>query len=145
MLDSVVSIFDNMKQMQGKLRKKTYEGLMNEFREKQGHYFDEMLEYVSTAQIKENAADEIADCFCSQVGDEFKGRFGRIAGRKQIDLNLFMIVYVFPAIKLTKHEDSELVCHAICKKWNKSFKTDISYSDYDAIYAGFNDKIFGFF
>lgn len=145
MLDGVINIFEDMNLMMGKLKKKSYENNMNKFRNDFGHYFDEMISYVSEATDKQQAAAEVAECFCNQAAEKFKNKRGKVPGRKQIDINLFMIFYVFPAIKLITHDDTTLICDTLCQKWNETFKSSISYSEYNKIYESFNEKLFGFF
>ena len=64
----------------------------------------------------------------------------------QLDLNFFMIYYVFPALLKTEHEDATLIADHICEEWGRRFKdSDIKYTDYDSLYSSFREKIFGIF
>ena len=60
MLDHVEIVFENMKPMMKKLKKKNYKINMEEFLETYGHYFQEMTEMTENAENKDAAADEIA-------------------------------------------------------------------------------------
>lgn len=145
MLDQVEIIFDGMQNMMKKLKKASYEKNMMAFREKNGHFFQEMVQYVEHKEEKEAAAEEIAVVFTDAVKERFSVK-GRIGSRTQADLNFFMIYYVFPAILLTESEEKDLVAESICKEWGTKFKdSKIGYADYDKIYNGFRDKIFGLF
>ena len=142
MLDRIETIFDNMGPMLKKVKKKKYEENMKEFREKYNHYFFEMTDYMK-AEKKEVMAREIAETFVRAVKERFEIR-GRIKGYQQIDLNFFMIYYVFPAILMTQHEDARLIADTLCETWGNSFKdSKIQYTDYDTLYQSFREKIFG--
>ena len=156
MLDHIEVIFDEMKPMMKKLKKKNYKENMDGFLNRYGHYFHEMTAMTAGAEDKEGKAEEIASVFVDSVEKKFaspkKGRVdgviqlkkGRVDGVIQLDLNFFMIYYVFPAILLTEHEDARLIADRIRDEWSGRFKdSDIQYSDYDTIYAAFREKIFG--
>lgn len=145
MLEGIEQIFDEMQKMMKKLKKKSYETNMNAFREKHGHYFTEMTDYVEKAQDKKKAAEEIAKTFVEKTGKHY-AKGGRINGRVQADLNFFMIYYTFPAILLTGSGDAVLVADSIRDVWAENFKeSNIKYADYDTIYGGFREKILGIF
>ena len=144
MLDHVEIIFENMKPMMKKLKKKNYKSNMEEFLERYGHYFREMTALTENAGDKEAAAGEIAHTFTDCVEKKFTSpRKGRIDGVVQLDLNFFMIYYVFPALLKTEHEDAKFIADHIRDEWSRRFKdSDIQYTDYDSIYAAFREKIF---
>lgn len=146
MLAGAGIIFDNLGQMLRHLKKKNYESNTEIFRQKNGHYFTEMTEYVEESASKEQAAQEIGECLVRTVKERFAGKKGKIDARTQADLNFFMIYYVFPAILDTGHEDAEVIADGICKVWGKSFKeSNIRYTDYETLYNSFREKIFGIF
>lgn len=145
MLERVESIFDNMVVMLKKLKKKNYEERMMNFRQEYGHYIQEMTEYVDSQEEKEAAVNTIAEVFTDKVKEHAEVK-GRINGRKQADMNFFMIYYVFPAILLTEHEAAERIADAICEKWGRTFKdSKIGYTSYEKLYESFRNKIFGIF
>ncbi len=145
MLDHVELVFENMKPMMKKLKKKNYKSNMEEFLDRYGHYFREMTLLTEDADDKEAAAEEIARTFADHVEQKFMSpKKGRIDGVVQLDLNFFMIYYIFPAILKTEHEDAKLIADHIRDEWSRRFKdSDIQYTDYDSIYAAFREKIFG--
>lgn len=145
MLDQVETIFDNMLVMMKKLKKDSYEKNMKTFRETYGHFFDEMVQYADASEDKEAAAREAAIVFTEAVNRKYAVK-GKIRPRTQADLNFFMIYYVFPAILLTASENSDLIAKSIRDEWKMKFKdSNINYTDYDRIYGGFREKIFGIF
>ena len=63
-----------------------------------------------------------------------------------LDLNFFMIYYVFPAILKRNHEYAKLLADTLCETWGSSFKNSkIGYTDYETLYKAFREKIFGIF
>ncbi len=145
MLQGIEGIFQDMQIMMKKLKKATYEKNMNAFLEENRHYFDEMALYVAAAKDKEKAAGEIAKDFADKVEQKNTVK-GRINGRLQADMNFFMIYYVFPAVLMADEVNGKLTADAICREWGVRFKdSKIGYADYDTIYGGFREKIFGIF
>jgi len=145
MLENVGSMFDGMLGMMKKLKKASYESHMKEFRERNGHFFREMIRYVEQSEDREAAAKEVADVFTDAVRETFSVR-GKIRGRTQVDLNFFLIYYVFPAILLEESEVNDLTAGSIRDAWEAKFKDSrIQYTDYDKIYGAFREKIFGIF
>ena len=147
MLNQIETIFDDMKPMMKKLKKKNYRENMDGFLNRHGHYFHEMTALTAEAEDKEKTAAEIAAVFVDGVERKFiSPKKGRIDGVVHLDLNFFMINYVFPAILLTEHADARLIADRIRDEWSRRFKdSDIQYTDYDSIYGAFREKIFGIF
>ena len=128
------------------LKKQSFEENTEYFKSEHGHYFDEMFDYVNAADDKNTAADEIAGILVKAVENKYSGKNGKLSGRDQVDLNFFMIYYVFPTILSYESEDNKVIADAICNKWGSSFKdSKIQYTDYDSLYGSFRHKIFGIF
>ena len=145
MLEHVESMFDGMTDMMKKLKKVSYEKNMKAFRERNAHFFLEMTSYVERAENHDVAASETAEAFVSGVRKAFSAN-GRMKSRMQADLNFFMIYYVFPALLLTGCEYEDLLAKSICGLWGSTFKdSKIGYTDYNRLYEGFREKIFGIF
>lgn len=145
MLDQVAIIFENMDEMLRKLKRDSYESNMKKFREAYGHFFTEMTESMEEADDKDEAAKEIADTFVEAVKERFAKK-GKIRGRKQADLNFFMIYYVFPALLMTESEYAGQIADVLCVEWGNSFSASkIGYTTYEEICKGFRTKILGIF
>lgn len=146
MLRGIETIFDDKEQMMKHLKKKSYEENTKLFVEKYGHYFQEMVEYVGASENKEAAGKEIGECLVQAVKKKFTGKKGKIDSRAQVDLNFFMIYYVFPSILSMDNEDTKAVADGICTVWGNSFvESKIQYTDYDTLYSSFREKILGIF
>ena len=101
---------------------------------------------MEAAEDKDAAVDELAQCLVNAVDKKFKNKKGKISARTQMDLNFFMIYYVFPTILKLESPDAKRIADGICKVWSRTFKeSDIQYTDYDTLYASFREKIFGIF
>ena len=145
MLDHIELIFTDLEQMLRKLKKLSYEENMKKFRATQGHFIDEITGFVKSAPDAREAADEVGKTFADGVFNAFNVG-GKMKGRKQADLNFFMIYYVFPAILLTEDTYADEICTGIKNAWNAKFRdTNIGYTDYDTLYNSFRNKIFGIF
>ena len=144
MLQQVEAVFENMAPMLKGLKKKTYETNMKAFQEKNNEFFFEMMDQLKFGD-KEVIARHLSNSFVAAVKQIFEKR-GKIKGNQQMDLNFFMIYYVFPAILMTQSEDAKLMADTLCETWGNSFKdSKIGYTEYDKLYESFKEKIFGIF
>lgn len=144
MLQQVETIFSDMDSMLKGLKKKTYEANMKAFREKNNEFFFQLMDQLKIGN-KEVIAQHLSNSFVAAVKQLFEKR-GKIKGRVQMDLNFFMIYYVFPAMLMTQSEDARLMADTLCETWGNSFKdAKIGYTDYDKLHESFKEKIFGIF
>ena len=128
-------------------KKASYTAEMKEFRERCGHFFEEMTEYMREKENKDEAAAEIADTFAYAVKERFvkkrgPGR-GKIPGKTKLDLSFFMVYYVLPALLLTGKSDAECIADQLRDTWNKEMDQRITYVDYETIRGAFQEKLFG--
>ena len=142
MLQQVEAVFEDMAPMLKGLKKKTYEANMKAFREKNNEFFFSMMDQLKIGN-KEAIAQHLSNSFIAAVKQIFEKR-GKIKGNQQMDLNFFMIYYVFPAILMTQSDDAKLMADTLCETWGNSFKdSKIGYTEYDKLYESFKEKIFG--
>lgn len=145
MLEQMEGMFSDVSQMLKRLKKDTYESNMKEFREKHGHYFQEMVRYVQSEPDQEKAAREVGELFAEKVWNAHQ-KHGKIGGRTRSDLDFFMIYYIFPAILLTDSPCGKITADELCAAWKRKFKgSNISYTTYEELYNGFRTKILGIF
>lgn len=144
MLQQVETIFADMAPMLKGLKKKSYEANMKVFREKNNEFFFQLMDQLKAGN-KEVIAQHLSNSFVAAVKQIFEKK-GKIKGNVQMDLNFFMIYYVFPSILMTQSDDAKLMADTLCETWGKSFKdAKIGYTDYDKLYESFKEKIFGIF
>lgn len=145
MPDHVEMMFEGMSVLIKRLKKASYEKNMKAFRERNEAVFREMTDYVDAAENKDAAAKQLAQSFTGRVREIFQVK-GKIKSCTQVDMNLFMVLYVFPALLLTEHPEAKRIADAIRDSWRDTFKDgNIDYQDYNAIYNSFNEKIMGMF
>ncbi len=148
MLEQAGTMFDNMEAMMYRLKKKAYKERMGEFREKNQEILAEMTGLVEQAEESERdvMAAQTAKAFADAVEARFAKR-GKISGRSQMDINLFMIYFVFPAILLTQSEYAGLLADAVRDEWRGRFRdsAQLNYTTYEEIYSTFQEKFLGLF
>lgn len=145
MLQGIEMIFADRARMMTSLKKSTYEIFSKEFEQKYGHFFSEMKEYVEQAENREAAADEIGECMMQSMIKAGTNKRGKLDAKIRSELSLFMVYYVFPAI-LNQGEVGTVIAEGVLVSCRAGLKNrGLRYVDYDTIYNGFNDKIFGLF
>lgn len=141
-------MFDNMEAMMYRIKKKVYAERMEQFQEKNRALLAQMLGFVEQAeeQRRGEAAAQVAKAFADAVEARFAKR-GKISGRSQMDINLFMIYYVFPAILLSGSECAVPLADAIRDEWRGRFRdsAQIGYTTYEEISSTFQEKFLGLF
>jgi hypothetical protein len=85
--------------------------------------------------------EQAAKDFCQNCSDAFK-KFGKVRGGDLMNMNYFMIYYIFPTI-LEKGEEGIRICDTLRDVWNQHFKCNIRYADYATLMEGFQTRIFG--
>lgn len=98
-----------------------------------------------------NASDENIDGVYHQIARAFiLSHENELSGIKkkndkfsaQMDKNMFMAIFVIPAIKEIGNQKADTLAEEICKEWGASFKdSNILASDYDSICEGFKRKL----
>ncbi len=115
------------------LKQTTYEIRTDEFAEKFGREIDGLMQ----------EGESGAEGFARKVRDKYEKR-GKIPGNTQMDLNLMMVYYVFPYL-LKKGEDGQKFADVLKDKWNGVMGSNVSYTTYEELYAGFKKRLFGMF
>lgn len=146
MLEQAGAMFDNMEAMMYRLKKKEYRERMEQFREKNRAVLTEMTDFAGQANNRDEAAAQVAKALADAVEARFAKR-GKISGRSQMDINLFMIYFVFPAILLTQSECAVPLADAIRDEWRGRFRdsAQLGYTTYEEISSTFQEKFLGIF
>ncbi len=136
---------------------KGYEIKVNEFKRatyhdafedyKRAHYaffmaVKKTLQYAGEEEVL-SVCQKIATAFVEAHQKELDGLTRRNAqANAQMNKNMFMAVFVLPAIKEIRNERADVLAEEICRMWGKSFKnSNILASDYDSIVSGFKKKL----
>lgn len=176
MLEQAGSMFDDMEGMLNRIKKKVYGERMDFFRKKNAQLLAEMTGFVEQAanqdqvedqnqlekqdqvenqvqvedqnqvEKRNEAAAQVAKAFADAVEARFAKR-GKISGRSQMDINLFMIYFVFPAILLTESDCAVSLADAIRDEWRGRFRdsAQLDYTTYEEISDTFKEKFLGLF
>lgn len=160
MLEQAGAMFDDMAGMLSRIKKKIYGERMTYFRQKNEQTLTEMICFVEQAEVpneaevqkedevhkEEEAAAQVAKALADAVEARFAKR-GKINGRTQMDINLMMIYYVFPAILLTESACAVPLADAIRDEWRGRFRDSeqIGYTTYEELSNTFQEKILGMF
>lgn len=146
MLEQAGAMFDDMEAMLYRIKKKVYKERMAIFCEKNADTLRKMTGFVEQAENKEEAAAQMATAFGDMVQDRF-GKRGKISGRSQMDINVFMIYYVFPSILLTNSECARILADAIRDEWRGRFRdsAQIGYTTFEELCGTFQEKFLGIF
>ena len=146
MLEQAGAMFDNMEAMMYRLKKKEYRERMEQFREKNRAVLTEMTDFAGQANNRDEVAAQVAKALADAVEARFAKR-GKISGRSQMDINLFMIYFVFPAILLTQSECAVPLADAIRDEWRGRFRNSaqLGYTTYEEISSTFQEKFLGIF
>ncbi len=174
MLEQAETMFDDMARMLDRIKRKVYKERMEYFRKKNAQLLTRMVCFVEEAEEQEEvenqdqtenqeeaenqsgvenqdqvktrhqAAAEVAKTLADAVETRFAKR-GKISGRNQMDINLFMIYYVFPAILLTKSECAGLLADAVRDEWRVRFRDSekLDYTTYESLCETFKEVPFG--
>ena len=85
----------------------------------------------------EKLADHMVDCAQEELDAiPKKGK----KSEQQINYNMILAVYVFPAILEQRNPSAEPLTDILVEKWNEAFKTSVGKSSYEKIEQGFHRK-----
>ncbi|MCR5416453.1 MAG: hypothetical protein K6E79_06635 [Pseudobutyrivibrio sp.] len=129
---NVEKLFEDVAYLSKVHTKKDYEMNMKMFKENRYEFLEPII------KASDVAAD--AKVLCDEVNTAFK-KFGKVRGSDMMNINYFMIYYVFPSL-LTEENGSE-ICDTVKSVWNAYFKCNIDYTDYETLLNGFQTRIFG--
>ena len=117
---NIDKIFESYEPFSRITTKKEYENRMSTFQAERYAYLRELTEATDMA-VASNA-------FCDRVHEKFK-KFGKVRTGELMDLNCFLIYYIFPSILKNEGERATEICDTLKDTWNKRFKCTINYTD----------------
>ena len=134
---NVEKLFEDARKLSKVSNKKAYQSNMEMFNSNRYAYLKDLVD------AGDDNLQTQAQSFCEEVTSAFK-KFGKVRGGDLMNLNYFMIFYVFPAIQQNEEKEKSIrICDILRDTWNQHFKSNISYADYDTLLEGFQTKIFG--
>ena len=134
---NVEKLFEDAGKLSKVNNKKAYEANIEMFKSNRYELLNDLVD-ADDSQLQSQAKQ-----LCEDVTAAFK-KFGKVRGGDLMNLNYFMIFYVFPAIQQNEEKEKSIrICDILRDTWNQHFKSNISYADYDTLLEGFQTKIFG--
>ena len=131
---NIDKIFESYEPFSRITTKKEYENRMSIFQAERYAYLRELTEATDMAVA--------SNTFCDVVHEKFK-KFGKVRTGELMDLNCFLIYYIFPSILKNEGERALTICDTLRDTWNSRFKCNINYTDYDSLMSGFKKKLLG--
>ena len=126
-------------------KRTTYTGLFGQHKEENYAF------YAAVKTVLNNAAESELDGIYRQIAGAFireqEQSLEQIQKKnekfsRQMDKNMFMVIFVIPAIKSLRDDKADRLADVICEEWRKAFKDgNISAADYDSINEGFKRKL----
>ncbi len=144
MFEQAAGMFDDMERMLDHIKRKVYRERMELFQKKNAQLLSEMTGFVEQAKDRDEAAAQAAKALADAVEARF-ARHRRISGRTQMDINLMMIYFVFPAILLTGSECAVPLADALRDEWRGRFRdsAQLDYITYEKLVTTFKEELFG--
>lgn len=144
-LSGVDGIFRDYQKRVHDFKKDSYTDLFESYKEENYAYFTALKICLL------NTAQDNADGVYHQIARAFIGQNEReldTVSKKndkfaiQMDRNMFMAIFVLPAIKEIHSSKADALAEVISKEWGSTFKdSNIIASDYDSIIKGFHKKL----
>ncbi len=133
----IEAVFTNAAKMTKVRKKADYAKYTNDFKEEG---WKALLPVVDEANEDPAKAFGI---FLDDMIECYGGKKGKIKGNDIMTFNYFFIYYIFPTILSEFPEKGDELCTSLKEVYNSRLKENISYTDYDHLYAGFVTRIFG--
>lgn len=138
-------IFNDYRNRVRSFKKDSYAELFESYKEENYAFFT-ALKICLTNLAQENA-EGVYHQIAKALIDQNQAELDTIAKKNdkfavQMDKNMFMAIYVLPAIKEIHMDMADDLAEQICTEWSSAFKdSKILASDFDSISAGFHRKL----
>lgn len=139
--ERLAEFFDEMLPQTKKVRKKTYDSIVEDACEKYQGLLDEINEAIE--QEEEAEREALVDHFASVIPDYASEKMQNLKkverDRNSVDFNVNMVVYIVPVLNRKTGTHCEEVAKRMVEIWNEKKVTgvDIGYSTYASISGGF--------
>lgn len=147
-LTAAAGLFEQQQSRIKEFRKDTYAASFESFMEENRELWDSFRTLFAKEEEPVQTEEEVAACLIKRAQELLEGEKKRIdREEKLLNINLFMVAYVFPAILACeaypkKDGNAVKMADAICRKWKEAFpKYTISYADFASIQGGFKQKL----
>lgn len=144
-LEHASEIFAGYEKKVSEFRRVTYHDSFEDYKRVHYAFFiavKKMLQYASADELEETyrkTAMAFIEAHQAEL-DQIKRKSAKAAA--QMNKNMFLAVFLLPAIKEIKNERADALADAVCREWAAHFKdSNILASDYDTIESGFKRKL----
>lgn len=137
-------LYDDMQQNMKFFKRESYQETFEAYMEKNSEVFTGIRQMMITAEdAPEDTMRDIAEAFCDCAAVLLEQANGRIAKESmQLNLNMITVIYIIPAIRESKSEQSTQLSEMLCEQWNARFKgSQIKTADFQSIQDGFRSKL----
>lgn len=139
---NLAPLFERMEEMLHDFKRETYSDIFQRYLKEHKDFFDELNRNLAAGE-----AEGFIDAFAQQVVDYVANTLEAMVGKgkrekAQLNYNMFMAVYLMPAILEGKQKGAQALTDGICEKWAGAFKGNhIKSADYATIASGFRTKL----
>ena len=142
MLEKVAEMYGEKKDYLHKMNRDRYISKTVVFHKSYGDLIKEMTDYVDNSESAGKAAKEVAHVFAEEIRKEYCPKGKPKMGAK-VDVTMFTIYYVFPALLMTGNPHAREICDAIVAEWPGLFGNEIGYATYEKLRDSFRNTMFG--
>lgn len=135
-------LFERMEDRLKGFQRKHYADVFRDYIEENETFFTK-LGQMSDSEDAQEQSEEFANLVVSYMLKSMDGITGKgKRERKQLDYNMFMAVYLLPAILEGKQGKARELTDLICEKWEAAFKgSHIRGADFSSIASGFKTNM----
>lgn len=138
----LLEMFYDVENPMANFKKDTYESAFLEYIKKHKGTLEAMEAAYSSSENPEAFCRELA----MNLADSAEERLQAIGKKskcfqQQMNYNMMLAIYVFPALTDGRKEAREAVADAVVETWNSRFQANVSKSTYEGIYSGFQKKL----
>lgn len=110
------------------------------------HKYEGVLDAIEKVYQEEEHPQQWLEKLADRMISEAKAELEAIPkkskrGDQQINYNMILVTYVFPALLGQKGQAAEPLTDLMVEKWNAEFKTSVGKATYEKIEAGFHKKL----
>ena len=141
-VQGLIEMFSDVENPMANFKKDVYEKAFREYVKKHGKTLQAIESVYASLESPEHFCKDLAVKLSDYAEEQMHAiKKKNKAFQQQMDNNMMLAIYVFPALTEGHQEAREAVADAIVENWNQRFGTNVSKSTYEVIYSGFQKKL----
>ena len=125
----------------GNFKKDLYPGAFQEYLRRHSDTIDAIEAIYQEEEDKDAWLSKLSDRLLQAASGELEAIPKKSKRNdQQINYNMILAVYFFPALLEKKYESGDKLADVIVEKWNSAFKTSVGKAGYEQIEGGFHRK-----